>query len=254
MAGFQQVKVSGLLDFLGEAKHQGNTGLIIPKLKILDCGFAGVSTLYGWTSTTGANGCTLAAAAVDGGAITLTMGGTDEDCGEFYHTAQWSPASNCGMLAKVKISQLTQVCVTVGMVDAYENTNDHVAGEIDTASLRNNSNTADWCGMTFDTDQTTDVWYVGASNNGTEGTPVAAKGSLIPTANTYFYVALQTDTAGNVQFYYGNKIDRLAAVGYLPTAIAYASTNLLTPYIGFIAHEATAEVCTISRVITWQDN
>ncbi len=239
----------------GAANHQGNvTGLFLPKRKITDYTFDGTSTLYGWSSTTGANGCTLAHAKVDGGAITLTMGGVDEDCGEFYHDAEYSAASSVGMLAKVKISAITDVCVTVGMVDAYENTNDHVAGEIDAAALRNMSNTADWCGMTFDTDQTTDVWYVGASNNGTEGTPVVAPGSLAPTADTYFYVALQTDTSGNVSFYYGNKIDRLDAVGYLPAAIAYASTNMLAPYIGFIDHTTGSKVCTISRVVVWQDN
>ena len=254
MAGFEQVRVNRFLDFVGAAGHQGNTGLIIPKLKIFDSGFTRTSTYDGWSSTTGANGCTLAASSTEGGAVTMTMGGTDEDCGELYHTASWSAAYNCGMLAKVKISQITNVCVTVGMVDAYENTNDHVAGEIDSAALRNMSNTADWCGMTFDTDQTTDVWYVGASNNGTEGTPVAATGSLVPTADTYFYTVLQTDTSGNVTFYYGSKIDNLSAVGYLPGAIAHASTNLLAPYIGFIAHETAAKVCTVSRVIVWQDN
>jgi len=251
----QQVKVSRSLDIVGSAKFNGNvSGPFIPKLKIADFGFAGTSTLYGWSSTTGANGCTLAAAAADGGAITLSMGGTDEDCGEFYHTAQWSAASNCGMLAKVKVSGIGDVAVTVGFVDAYENTNDHIAGEIDAAALRNMSNTADWAGMTFDTDQTTDVWYYGASNNGTEGTPAAAVGSLAPVADTYFYVAVQTDTLGNVTFYYGTKIDNLVAVGGLASAIAYASTNLLAPYVGFLDHTNGSKVCTISRVVVWQDN
>jgi hypothetical protein len=250
-----QVRVYDEIKLVGDSQHRGNiSGIILPKLKIADFGFAGTSTLYGWSSTTGANGCTLAAAAADGGAITLTMGGTDEDCGEFFHTAQWSPAYNCGMFAKLKISAITDIAVTAGFVDAYENTNDHIAGEIDTASLRNMSNTADWCGFTFDTDQTTDVWYIGASNNGTEGTPVAAVGSLAPVANTYFYVMVQTNTAGDVKFYYGTNIDNLVNVGSLPAAIAYASTNLLAPYIGILSHSATADVCTISRVVVWQDN
>ncbi len=229
-------------------------GVIIPKLKIIDYGFDGTSTLYGWSSTTGSNGLTLAHAAADGGVMTLTMGGTDEDCGEFYHTAQWSAASKCGMLAKVKISGIADVAVTVGFVDAHENTNDHIAGEIDSAALRNMSTTADWAGMTFDTDQTTDVWYCGASNNGTEGTPVAVAGSLAPVANTYFYILVQTDTVGNVSFFYGTKIDNLSAVGHRPSAIAYASTDLLAPYVGFLDHTNGSKVCTISRIIVWQDN
>jgi len=251
----QHVIVDRELKFRGATTHQANVeGLFLPKRKIVDFDFAGTSTLYGWSSTTGANGCTLAHGASDGGVITLTMGGTDEDCGEFYHNTQYLPDYNCGMFAKLKISAITNVCVTVGFVDAYENTNDHVAGEIDNAALRDMSNTKDWCGMTFDTDQTTDVWYVGASNNGTEGTPVAAAGTLAPVANTYFYVVVQCDPSGNVTFYYGTKIDDIKAVGYLPTAIANTSSDLLAPYIGFIAHDATALVCTISRVAVWQDN
>ncbi len=251
----QQVRFEREIVAAGDALYKGNfTGLFLPKRKIVDYTFDGTSSLYGWSSTTGSNGCTLAHAKVDGGAITLTMGGTDEDCGEFYHDAEYSAASNCGMLAKVKISGIAEVAVTIGFVDAYENTNDHIAGEIDAAALRNMSNTADWCGMTFDTDQTSDYWYVGASNNGTEGTPVVAVGSLAPVADTYFYVCVRTDTAGNVSFYYGTKIDNLVPVGQLPAAIAYASTNLLAPYVGFLDHTTGSKVCTISRVVVWQDN
>ncbi len=253
----QNIKVERDLEYRGIAATKPNIiGIPMTKKKVVDFGFEGTSTLYGWNSTTGANGLTLAHAVVDGGAMTLTMGGVDEDCGEFYHNAQWSAAYNCGAQFKVKISQKTEVCVVCGFVDVLENVDDHVAGEIDDAALRTMTNTNDWVGMTFDTDQTTDVWYVSAVNNDTKGTPVAAVGSLSPTADTYFKVRVQTDTLGNVTFYYcsGNTNNLLVPVGYLPSAIAYASTNLLAPYIGFIAHEAAAEVCTVSRVTVWQDN
>ena len=257
MAGFQQVDIGRTLTFEQAAAYQASiVGPHISKQKFIDFSFEGTSTLYGWSSTT-ANGMTLAQGAVDGGSMTLTLGGVDEDCGELVHTAQWSPAYNCGMFAKLKISAITEVCVTVGFVDAKENTNDHVAGEIDSAALRNMSTTADWAGFTFDTDQTTKVWYVGASKNGTEGTPVAAVGSLAPVANTYFYVCVQTDSDGNVLFYYGTQIDRMTSVKRLYAAtgaIAKTTSDLFAPYIGFLAHTATALVCTVSRVIVWQDN
>jgi len=253
MAGFEQVHVHRKLDFLGSASYQGNTGLIIPTRKIFDETFFTDADEHDWTENTA--GCTIDHASVDGGATTITGDNTAaQDCGEIVGIAQWSAAYNCGMLAKVKISQITETCITIGFVDQGENTNDHVAGEIDAAALRDMSTTQDWCGFTFDTDQTTDVWYVGASEATTEGTPVAADGSLAPVADTYFYVVVQTDTSGNVTFYYGTKIDRLVAVGYLPDAIAAASSNLLAPYVGFITHAKGAQVCTISRVITWQDN
>lgn len=244
----KEIKISG------SAEYQGNVGLLIPKKKVFDSCFVADASESDWTSTTGANGCTLAHSAADGGAMTMTMGGTNDDCGEFYHTAQWSAASNCGMLAKVKISQDSDINVCVGFVDAYENTNDHVAMEMSGAAFRACSNTADFAGMVYDTDATTDVWYYGCSNDGTEGTPAAATGSLTPTADTYFYIVVQTDTSGNVFYYYGTSIDRLVPVGQNNAGIAYASTNLLTPYVGTISRSTDATVCTISRIIVWQDN
>lgn len=252
MAGFQQVDIARMLTFEQAAAHQGNiAGPPIPKLKIFDEGFFTDADEHDWAEQV--YGATIDHSAVDGGATTITGSGVAEDCGELLGTAQWSPASNVGMLAKVKISATTNVCVTVGFVDVKENTNDHVAGEIDGAALRVMANTADWAGFTFDTDQNTDVWYVGASKDGAEVTPVAAVGSLAPAANTYFYVCVKTDTAGNVSFYYGTQIDRLVGVGFLAAKIAYASTDLLAPYVGFLAHSG-ALVCTVSRVIVWQDN
>ena len=250
----KELTISDGVIFRQEAKYNANlVGPPIPNVKVFDCGFAADQSEYDWTEEED-NGTTIAHSSVDGGAVTITASGTNDDCGELAHTAQWSAASNCGMLAKVKISAITAVNVCIGFVDAIENTDDHVAMEISAAALRNCSTTADFCGMIFDTDQTTDVWYLGASNNGTEGTPVAATGSLAPEADTYFYVSVQTDTAGNVLFYYGTSIRELKPVGILPTAIAYTSANLLAPYVGFIARDTNAQVCTVSRIVTWQDN
>lgn len=250
-----QLKVFDELQFLGSSRCRGNVkGPMIPKLKIFDEGFFADAAENDWSEGESYGG-TVAHAAVDGGAETITLGGTDEDQGELSHTAQWSCASNCGMLAKLKISAITEVCVTVGFADAAEATNDHVAGEIDSAAYRNMTTTADWAGFTFDTDQTSDVWYYGASNNGTEGTPAAAVGSLAPVADTYFYVAVQTYDDGKVDFYYGTTIDNLVKVGGLVAdSIADSSTDLLTPYVGFLAHTDVALVCTVSRIVVWQDN
>ena len=238
----------------GKALYSSNwSGPLITDLKIFDEQFV-IATTNDWTEGE-ANGTTIAVGAVDGGAMRMTASGINDDCGELSHTAQWSAASNCGMLAKIKISAITAVDVCFGFVDAAEATNDHVAGElVTTPTLRDPTVTADFCGMVFDTDATTDVWYMAAINNNTIGTPVAATGSLAPVANTYFYGAIQTDTAGNVLFYYGTKLNELKPVGVLKSAIAYASTNLLTPYVGFIARDTNAQVCTVSRIITWQDN
>jgi len=254
MAGFEQIFASRYFGVKGAAKYRGNfDGPFIPKLKIFDEGFVGDAALQGWNEEED-NGTTIAHSAVDGGAETITASGTALDCGELSHTAQWSPASNCGVLIKAKISQITTIAVACGLVDAKENLDDHIGVEMSGSALRATTTTADAAVMIFDTDASVDKWYVATSNNGTEGTPTAALGSLVPTANTYFYVAIQTDTSGNVTFYYGKAIDSLTAVGYKAAAIAYASTNLLTPYVGFIARSTDASLCTVSRIITWQDN
>jgi len=251
----QQVFVSDRVEFQGKALHNGNiTGPLITKLKIFDCGFSADASESDWVSTTGSNGLTLSHSATDGGVTLMTLGSTNDDCGEFYHTAQWSAASNCGALFKAYIGTVTNVCACFGFVDAYENTNDHVAMEMNGAAAYAAANTKDYAGMCFDTDATTDVWYCMASENGTEATPVAAIGSLTPTAEEFFYIVVQTNTNGDVDYYYGSNIDNLKFVGHQEGAIASASTDLLTPYVGFITRTTAANTIYISRIITWQDN
>ena len=246
----QQVIIDRDLEFRGAALYQPNVkGPMMTELKMWDEVFPGDAALYGWNEQE--TGCTIAHAAVDGGAETITGDNTTvDDLGELSHTAQWSPYFNCGMEIKAKISQITDVCVCVGFVDAKEATNDHVAGELNSAAaLRDPTVTADAALMIFDTDATTDAWYVAAIANNVIGTPIVTAGSLAPVADTYFKIRVQTDSDGNVTFYYNGN-----AVGYLPEAVSHAVGNLLTPYVGFITRVKGAQVCTVSRITTWQDN
>jgi hypothetical protein len=245
----QQVRIERDLVFTGAAAYTPNIkGIPMVEKKIFDETFISDASEHDWTEEED-NGTTIAHAAADGGAETITASGTDDDCGELLHTAQWSPYYNCGMEAKVKISQITGTCICVGFVDALTNTNDHVAMELSGANMVNMTNTADACGMVFDTDATTDVWYCVTANNGTEGTPTAATGSLAPEADTYFKIRVQTNSSGDVDFYYNG-----IPVGHKAAAIAHTATDLLTPYIGFIARSTDAQVCTVSRITVWQDN
>ena len=249
MAGFQEVKVNRDLVFTGAAKYQPNVkGPMMTELKIWDETFPGDAALYGWNEEED-NGSTITHSSVDGGAEIITCGAVALDCGELSHTAQWSPYFNCGVEIKMKISAVGGVCVCGGFVDVKENLDDHVAGELNaSAVLRSPTNTNDLALFIFDTDAP-DVWYVATMNNDSKGTPVAALGSLVPVLNTYFKVRIQTDVLGNVTFYYNGN-----AVGYKASGIAYAVTDLLTPYVGFISRSTGSLVCTISRVTVWQDN
>lgn len=258
MAGFQQLYASDTLGVKGIAKIRGNfDGPFIPKLKIFDSGFTADASESDWVSTTGSNGLTLSHSATDGGEQLMTLGSTEDDCGEFYHTAQWSAASEVGALFKLKISRITTICVCAGLVDAYTNTNDKVAMQMNGTAMVDMTNTADAVGMVFDTDATTDVWYCQYAENGTEGTPFQAKeggSTLTPTAATYFYVALQSNTDGDVDFYYGTAIDTLSFVGHKADAVAATSTDLWTPYVGLISRTTSAATCYISRIVVWQNN
>ena len=249
----QQVIVDRDLEFRGVALYQPNVkGPMMTELKIFDETFFTDADEHDWDEEA-SNGCTIDHSAVDGGATTLVTGATNKDCGELSHTAQWSPASNCGVEVKMKVSRITNLCICGGFVDAKEDLNDHVAMEISGTTLYAATKANDFAGFAFDTDQDTDVWYVAWSKNGAEGTPVAAAGTLAPVADTYFKIRIQTDSDGNVLYYYnGVCVGRAytASVG----AIAHTATDLLTPYIGCISRTTSALTVTISRITTWQEN
>ncbi len=249
MAGFQQVKVNRDLEFVGAAAYQPNVkGPMMTEYKIFDEQFTGAIALTGWDGEA-SNGSTHTQGAVDGGAHVITCGATALDCGELMHIVQWSPDKACGVEIKMKISAITNVCVCGGFVDAKEDLDDHVAGELNSSAvLYTATKTNDLALFIFDTDATSDVWYCASMNNDSKGTPVAALGSLVPVANTYFKIRLQTNTDGDVTYYYNG-----VAVGHLANAIADADTDLLTPYVGIISRSTGAVVCTVSRITTWQE-
>ena len=253
MAGFQQVKVNRDLEFVGAAKYQPNVkGPMMTELKVFDEHFVAATT-NDWDEEE--TGCTIAHASVDGGAMTITGDNTaTDDLGELSHSAQWTPYFNCGVEVKAKVSQITNIAIAIGFVNAKNATNDHTAGELNSSNvIATPAVTTDAALFIFDTDSSPDVWYCGAIKAGTPGTAVAALGTLAPVADTYFKVRVQTDSNGNVLFYYNG-----VAVGRLFTAttgaLAHLVTSMLTPYVGFICRAQGTQVATVSRITTWQDN
>lgn len=250
----QQIYFADRVEPYGAAKTKANWyGVIIPDVNMFDEVFMAAADEHDWLSTTGSYGMTLTHPQTDAGEELMTLGSTTDDAGELYHLAQWSAASNCGMLAKVKVSRITNINVCVGMVDAIEDTDDHVAMEVSGTAAYAATTTGDYVGMCFDTDADTDVWYCMASENGTEVTPFAATGSLAPVAATYFYAGFQSNSSGDVDYLYGTSIKTVKVVGHKADVIAAASTDLLTPYVGVISRTNSAATCNVSRIITWQD-
>lgn len=249
----QQVRVERDLVFAGYAATTPNIkGPMMSELKIFDAIFT--DDAHGDWAERESQGVTIAHSAVDGGAMTMTGdNAAEDDCGELSHTAQWSAASNCGVEIKAKMSTASGMCVALGLVDVREAADGHIAGELDSsADLRDPTNTGDAALMIFDTDAP-DYWYCACINNDGIGTAVVTVGSLVPVADTYFRVRVQTDDSGNVTFYYNG-----VAVGYRgyvvdSEGVAYGAGNLLTPYVGFITRTQAASIVTVSRITTWQD-
>lgn len=245
----QQVRVDRVLKIGGYANTVPNIeGVLMSKGVYLDDHFTDAAITV-WSQEED-NGGTIAYSAVLGGAVTMTTDGSDNGCAELYGPVIWSASKNCGMEAKIKLNTITLAGINVGFVDGYHNTNDQINFEITAgAATLVNARATNGAAFVFDTDGTPDVWYCAAVNADTEGTPVAAIGTLAPVANTYARLRVQLDTAGNATFYYNG-----VAVGYLPGCLAYASTDLLTPYIGFIERSASARILTVDRLTVWQDD
>lgn len=250
MAGFQQVKVNRDLEFVNFAAHSPNVkGPMMTELNIFDDHFLN-DTNDGTTWTEDTEGGTIAGdGAVLGGAVTFTTGGADEDMCELAKTrVVWSAYKNCGMEARIKVDNITSICINVGFVDALNSTADQVAGFLDGAGAFSAPTvTKDFALLVYDTDEAA-AWYVGASANGTEDTPVAASPAVTLVNDTYVRLRVQTNTDGDSTFYIND-----TAVGFLSAQIEYDSDDLLTPYVAIMERSANARVLTIDRITVWQD-
>ena len=246
----QQVKVARSLKFTEYANTVRNIeGIPMTAKVILDDHFLDASTVYkGWLERE-TNGGTIAVGTALGGDITMTTDGSDNGCAELYRVAHFSASKNCGMEARISLNTITLAGINVGFVDAVHAVDNQINFEITAgAATLVNGRATNGAAFVFDTDGTPDYWYCAAVNADTEGTPVAAVGSLAPVAATYARLRVQLDSSGNATFYYNG-----IAVGFLSACLAYASTDMLTPYIGFIERSASARILTVDRVTVWQD-
>lgn len=248
----QQVRVFRDLEFLGSAAHTGNVkgNMMMEKVYFHDH-FIADADESDWVEED-TNGCTTSHSAANGGATLLTLGATNDDVGEFSHTAQWSAAKNCIMEARVHTDIITDIGLNVGWVDADMSTDNNMCFEITAAAATLvNARVTDGAAFVFDTDGSVDVWYCAAVKADTEGTPATFGGgtygaTTAPVASTFATFRVALDTLGNATFYYNGE-----AVGYLPTCIT--TSSLLTPYVAVISRTTEAKVVTVDRITMWQD-
>ena len=257
MAGFQQVKVFRDLEFLGNASYNKNImGYPMSDKVVFDDHFVADCDENDWVETV--YGATIAHGPGLGGVTTITGGGAANDCGELTHDAMWSAAKNCVIQVRLKVSVITEIAIAVGWADARHNVNNEIAFELDSSNALVDVRATDGAAFVFDTDAGTDVWYCAAVDGDAEGTPVAATGTRVPVADTYCYLRVALNSDGDATFYFANDLStagspqNLVQVGLLPACLSPAITDLMTPYVGFIAH-TSATVLTVDRITMWQD-
>lgn len=240
-------KVDRELVFSGYANTVPNiVGVPMPKKVMWDdhmlIGYAN----GGWSVAS--QGVTWADGTGIGGTLTCTTSGANNDCGELYRVAHFTANKNCGMEARIKLSSIADIGVYVGFVDAVHNVNDQVNFELNSSNALVDSRATDGAAFVFDTNAGTDVWFCAGVDTNAEGTPVAAKGSLAPVANTYARLRVQLNSEGDATFYY-NRV----AVGFLPVCLSFAVTDVLTPTVAVIARAGAAKTLTVDRITVWQD-
>ena len=241
-----QVRIERQLVFAGPANKKANIAgnPSFEKVVVYD-DFTGPDIDVNWTQVED-NGGTVAiatGASANGGAFTITTGGTDDDRGMLYGALNWFPAKNPVMEARVKVARITLCSFGVGFSDAVTEGDNvqpfSVNGTtvVDTAS--------DGAAIVFDTDATTKYFWIVNSLITTQGGSILPS-TYVPVADTYITLRVAIDALGGAR-YYINGVE----VGY--KALATTTTTALTPYVSCINRAGAALVLTCDYIKVWQD-
>lgn len=239
----QQVKISRSLDFIGDANEFRNVkGDFNPERIMVEYNFTELAldttnkyTVYLDTTSTVASG--------SGGALLTTATTDTKTCSLSCGGIWWYPAKNIVMEAKFSIDVVTTVAINVGFNDATAEGTGALPFLITGTTVADTA--TDGAMFCFDTNQTTDYWYIVNTKNGTQGGTILAS-TYAPAAATAVTLRVAIDSSGNARYYYNG-----IAVGY--KALAVTSTTPLIPYIGIRNNTATAHVLTARYVRVWCD-
>lgn len=147
------------------------------------------------------------------------------------------------MEAKFSIDVVTTVAINVGFNDATAEGTGVLPFLITGTTVADTA--TDGAMFCFDTNQTTDYWYIVNTKNGTQGGTLLAA-AYTPAAGTAVTLRVAIDSSGNARYYYNG-----ISVGYKASAVT--STIPLIPYVGIRNNTATAHVLTLRYVRAWQD-
>lgn len=237
----QQVKVSRSLEFLGDANQELNVkGYMNPEKINKEYNYTELAlddtnkyTPYLDTTST---------VALGSGGLILTTAATDtKTCTQSQGGIWWYPAKKPVVEIKLQIDVITTVPINAGFTDAVSE------GSATLPFLISGTTIADTCTngvmFCFDTNQTTDRWYVVNTNAGTQAGTITANA---PVAATDATLRIEIDALGNARYYYNG-----VQVGY--KALATAVATPLVPYVGIRNNSAAAHVATVRYVRLWCD-
>jgi hypothetical protein len=154
----------------------------------------------------------------------------------------WQPDSGgLAIEARVKLDVITGAYLFVGFTDVISTT---VEAPIFMNAAALDSDAANAFGMVFDTDATTDVWYLGGVATNTDVVPVAADAG--PTADTYQVIRVEVSAAGVAEGF----IDGVS-IGTVASAVTV--TTALTPTI-VVGNRAAAQIIATVDYIKVEQN
>ena len=148
----------------------------------------------------------------------------------------------CFVEARLKLTSVANVAVFVGFSDVISTTVELPIYKTSGADTID-SDATDACGIAFDTDGTTDEWFIGGVKNGTD-TDATHAGSA-PTGGAYDIVRVEVDSAGAVTGYLNG-----LKIGTVYNAVT--ATVALTPYIVVANRSAAQDVVTLDYVMCGQ--
>ena len=172
----------------------------------------------------------------DDAAATMAVNGV-----QMHSDLNWKAAQG-GLVweAKVTMSAITSVCVFIGLTDQIA----ALEMPFTLSGTTLTSNASDAVGVLFDTDATTDDWWLVGVAADVDATKQDA--AVAPVASTFETWRIELTTAGVATFYRNGSVIGSAMTG------AVTASVLLTPVVAAFSRTATSRTVDIDEILTQQ--
>lgn len=202
-----------------------------------------VDTLNGdnWAESVGNGGVAAAIVAGANGLVALAVNTVDNDCAEEYGPAVWYGQQECVIECRLKVNAITEVAFNMGFVNAASATNDMIAYMVSGTTVSDGTNVTDGAAFCFDTDATTDRYYICGTKDTNSVQGILAAAGFVPVANTFEVLKIMIDSAGNAHFFRNG-----VTVGSVIAALT--PTVALRPYFALKNNNNTGRTLTVDYV------